>query len=291
VGRGPTLIEGLVGIALDAIASTAEMVFLDRARPNDKRLRACIRDLGKLPPVPSMTEKVGWGERFMFLDVVTMIDRHGVKCLEGLSVVGLPARADPRAERILEDIDWGPALRNANGWYDRLVAALREKSRADREKKLDQIELELKALKKKLVDGGSLAVLLAKGKKTPAQRGKVIGDLLITLLMPALRKVQAAVDRTRQTEANLSVAFALARYQHQHKRYPKSLNALMPKYLSQIPQDIFAGKPLHYFAKDKGYLLYSVGLNGKDEGGRGYDDMPAGDDLSVRMPLPQLQGK
>ena len=33
-----------------------------------------------------------------------------------------------------------------------------------------------------------------------------------------------------------------------------------------------------------GYLLYSVGANEKDDGGRQHDDDPVGDDLRVRMP-------
>ncbi len=77
VGRGPTFIEGLVGLALNAIAVQAEQVYLDRGRPGAKKLQACLEDLRKLPPLPSMAEKVGWGERFMFLDVVTQTDRHG----------------------------------------------------------------------------------------------------------------------------------------------------------------------------------------------------------------------
>jgi hypothetical protein len=34
-----------------------------------------------------------------------------------------------------------------------------------------------------------------------------------------------------------------------------------------------------------------VGVNGKDEGGRWYDDVPPGDDPGVRMPLPELKRK
>jgi hypothetical protein len=44
-------------------------------------------------------------------------------------------------------------------------------------------------------------------------------------------------------------------------------------------------------SRNKGYLLYSVGVNGKDDGGRQFDDDPPGDDLSVRMPLPELKRK
>jgi len=286
VGRGPTLIEGLVGLALNAIAVQAEQVYLDRGRPGAKKLQTCLEDLRKLPPLPSMAEKVGWGERFMFLDVVTQTDRHGIKYLEGLMAAADGSKPPQElADRILKDIDWDSALRNANRWYDRLAAALREKNRADREKKLDRIERELKALKQHLEDGG-LAPLFERGKKTGKARGKVLGDLLISLLMPAVRKVQSAVDRVRQTEDNLFAAIALARYERANKRYPKDLRALVPKYLGQIPQDAFSGKALIYHPTNNGYLLYSVGVNGKDEGGRGYNDKPQGDDLSVRMPVP-----
>ena len=53
--------------------------------------------------------------------------------------------------------------------------------------------------------------------------------------------------------------------------------------------DLFAGRPLVYRPSGAGYLLYSVGVNGKDEGGRWTDDDPPGDDLRVRMPLPDLK--
>ena len=55
------------------------------------------------------------------------------------------------------------------------------------------------------------------------------------------------------------------------------------------PGDVFSGKALVYRPADKGYLVYSVGANGKDEGGRWTDDDPPGDDLRVRMPLPELK--
>ena len=58
------------------------------------------------------------------------------------------------------------------------------------------------------------------------------------------------------------------------------------KNLAQVPPDRFTGKPLIYRPRADGYLLYSVGVNGRDEQGRSYDDDPPGDDLVVRMPQP-----
>ena len=47
-----------------------------------------------------------------------------------------------------------------------------------------------------------------------------------------------------------------------------------------------AGQPLIYRLEGDGYLLYSVGVNGIDDGGQGYDDDPKGDDLVIRWPVP-----
>jgi hypothetical protein len=80
-------------------------------------------------------------------------------------------------------------------------------------------------------------------------------------------------------------------HQRESGRYPKTLDALTPKYLEKVPQDLFTGKPLVYRpdAKGSGYLLYSFGPNGQDDQGRWYDDNPPGDDPNVRMPLPKLK--
>src|SRR5262249_58284858 len=83
----------------------------------------------------------------------------------------------------------------------------------------------------------------------------------------------------------------LAGYGAEQGRYPKELEALAPAHLARVPQDLFSGKPLIYRPGETGYLLYSVGPNGKDEGGRGPEDEPSGDDLAVRMPPPEPRRK
>jgi hypothetical protein len=87
------------------------------------------------------------------------------------------------------------------------------------------------------------------------------------------------------------VAFALAAYRADHGKYPASLDELAPKYLPKVPRDLFSGGPLVYLPEGDGYLLYSFGVNGSDEDGRGRDDDPRGDDLAVRMPVPAPKEK
>jgi hypothetical protein len=85
----------------------------------------------------------------------------------------------------------------------------------------------------------------------------------------------------------IRLAFALAAYRADHGAYPAKLADLAPKYVAEVPKDIFNASELHYRQEGGGYLLYSVGVNGKDDGGKGYDDRKKGedwDDLAVRVP-------
>ncbi len=287
VGRGGTLIEALVGIAIDAIASRADLVFLDSAGLDSRRIMACLDDLRKLPPLPRMADKVDLCERFMFLDIVMMVDRGGTKYLEGLGFGTSPRIPDALSKLLLSAIDWDPALRNGNRCYDRMVKAMRIADRATRAERLEEIDEELKALKKSTAEmvQNPLKILLA--KDTGKALGETVGNLMISLLVPAVRKVQYAADRAGQVQDNLHLAFALAAYRRDHGRYPEKLAALAPKYLPKVPADIFAGRALTYRPQPNGYLLYSVGVNGIDEEGRSFDDEPRGDDLTVRMPPPE----
>ena len=80
------------------------------------------------------------------------------------------------------------------------------------------------------------------------------------------------------------VAFALAAYRAENGSYPATLADLAPKYLTEIPLDIFSDGDFQYEATDDGYRLWSVGPNGVDDGGDGPDveDYEGdGDDLLI----------
>jgi hypothetical protein len=292
VARGRTLLESLVGVAIDQLANSAELAFLDRARLNAERAQACLRDLQRMPPLPPIADKMDLGERFMFLDIVQLVQRRGLDALEGLGDAAAPGKEpNPLARQVLDGVDWDPTLRTANRWFDRVVAALRIKDRGAREKELGRIHEELKALKEKAGDPAEVVQALREGKDSGKAMGQKLGDILISLLMPAYNKLQPAADRAEQGQRNQYLAFALAAYRADHGRYPERLDVLAPKYLSEIPGDLFSGKALIYRPSKDGYLLYSVGVNGRDEGGQWYNDQPPGDDPRVRMPLPPLKRK
>lgn len=280
VGRGGTLIEKLIGVAINQIAAAAVPAYIERVGNDAKRLEACARDLRDLPPLPDIAEQVEAGERFLLLDVVMNVDRYGLGFLSG----DKPGAADIFGALVLNGINWDPALRTINQWYDRMAAGLRKKTRAERVREYDKLTEDLRALKERAADREATSKAVLGAKDRAAALGQEVGNILVSLMMPAAGKVQDGVDRARQTQDNLHVAFALARYRADHRGYPKELKELSPKYLPRVPDDLFSGKPLVYQASDEGYVLYSVGVNGQDDDGRSYGDDPKGDDLTVRVP-------
>jgi type II secretory pathway pseudopilin PulG len=92
----------------------------------------------------------------------------------------------------------------------------------------------------------------------------LLSPMVIPSLQAAMRK---AVHAETLRELTLA-AIALKRYQLRHGRLPDNLAALAPEFLRETPRDWFNGQPLHYRPNADGtFLLYSVGEDGKDDGG------------------------
>jgi hypothetical protein len=92
--------------------------------------------------------------------------------------------------------------------------------------------------------------------------------ILSALLLPALGN---AIIREADGLAhirNAHTAVAIERFRLMHRQLPDSLNNLVPQFLSAVPTDPFDGQPLHYHQLGKGYVIYSVGRDGHDNGGR-----------------------
>ncbi len=84
----------------------------------------------------------------------------------------------------------------------------------------------------------------------------------------ALGRETGAFMSAEATKRVVVAAIALKRYQLKSSYYPTSLSQLVPGFLSAVPLDPVDGNPLRYRLNANGaYLLYSVGSNGKDDGG------------------------
>ncbi len=99
------------------------------------------------------------------------------------------------------------------------------------------------------------------------------------------KAITAAVRN--QTEINEAViACALEQYRLRHGSFPDSLEKLSPDFLRKIPHEIVNGEKLKYqVTDDDQYVLYSVGWNDKDDGGKPDDYRNNDGDWVWRFPV------
>jgi hypothetical protein len=92
--------------------------------------------------------------------------------------------------------------------------------------------------------------------------------ILATRAIPNFLKATRTTARNQTMVNEACIACGLERYRLAHGQYPDSLEALVPQFAAKLPHDIIGGKPLKYHrATDGRFVLYSVGWNGKDDGG------------------------
>jgi len=73
----------------------------------------------------------------------------------------------------------------------------------------------------------------------------------------------------QETQRSLMItAIAVQRHQLRYGDLPPDLEVLVPEFLETVPVDYMNGQPLHYRVEPDGsFRLYSVGQDGKDDGG------------------------
>ena len=246
-------------------------------------IREHFKELQALPPLSPVVNKVDLTERMVLLQNLQSLGPDEIFN----SVKDVKLTEEDR--KALASLDWKRVIDLANRWYDRTVAAMRLEDRADRVREFDRLDRDFAAAVSDTHGPRIMVELLRRKDAQPKVIADALGILLINLLKLDHRKCADRYNCVIQNARNLDVAFALAAYRRDRERYPARTADLAPKYLAAVPNDLFSGKDLIYKPNEKGYTLYSVGPNGKDDGGRGKDDTPAGDDLGVTMPLTPRQ--
>ena len=98
-------------------------------------------------------------------------------------------------------------------------------------------------------------------------------DPINSVLMPVFLQARLKGVDSETQNGLLLVLLALHAFQLEHGHYPATLAELAPTYLKKIPNDPFAvQETFKYILKGNTYTLYSVGPDGKDNGGKAIDD-------------------
>jgi hypothetical protein len=87
---------------------------------------------------------------------------------------------------------------------------------------------------------------------------------------------------TNRSMFNLSMS--LCEYRADQKMFPETLGKLAPEYIGRIPVDDFGRREFVYRKTDTGFLLYSLGKNGRDDGGEGWSEQnEEADDVVIQV--------
>lgn len=103
--------------------------------------------------------------------------------------------------------------------------------------------------------------------------------VLVNMLLPAVVPISKRSAHAQTTVDHAMLACALERCRLVDGKFPETLDALAPRFIAKLPHDIITGEPLKYRRDGDGYVLYSVGWNEKDDGGKpGAKSAPASED-------------
>jgi hypothetical protein len=99
---------------------------------------------------------------------------------------------------------------------------------------------------------------------------RAIVDLLNELVKQpdTVRQMQLQNEqRHRAMLRLLAIELGLIAYRENHNQWPDELESLVPHFLDDIPVDPFSNSRFVFRQYDDSYVLYSIGPNGRDDGG------------------------
>ena len=93
--------------------------------------------------------------------------------------------------------------------------------------------------------------------------------IMTTMIAPAFKSVLTRAIDTQALVNQATIACALERYRLDKGNYPDSLDAVKLADGKPLPLDVMNDKPMHYRkTTNSKYALWSVGFDGKDDGGK-----------------------
>jgi len=261
VGQCPEIIPQLTAMAIENYAAEEGREMAGRGPGPPALARRILGELMALERVGGVETALGGWTRYQNLDTIAAISCGRMDLSEVFSTLGES-----------RDLDYNTMLRVTNRWYDLAAEAQRKPTYAARLKASQTVDAELCDIARdagRSSCGNRLAWLRLGGWPFRSARSEIVARLLLALAGPSsVQNASGAVDHVAMAREIEILAVALACFHHDNDRWPDELAELCPKYVEAIPPDRFTGKPLIYRPRADGYLLYSVGRNMNDDGGR-----------------------
>lgn len=268
----PILISGLVGLAIDSIAIDTLIDVLPFIDADNLALLKRDEIHNFLSTPPSLAKNI-YGEEAFGLYVFSIFGTGGFDQWQ----------LGQLASFIMDDLDVPDSIVQQDTFFNPALAAYRIFLFPQ---DLTAYQQTMRTYQRVAESSNSYAA-----KQTTLKRieddfssGRPKG-FVTALLTPAIGKAIENVEKARMRHTTALVAIAATEFRITHDSLPEKADVLVPKFLPFLPKDVFLDKSrLRYSVKNDSVAIYSVGPNGKDDGGPGPDmgkDQPKNDDVGI----------
>jgi hypothetical protein len=271
----------------------ASIQMIAHVEPSREEIRGFRNQWKSFPAFETLTAAYDVGARLDHLDAACYIAREGWYALQDVVAAFADSSGDepakphmkwPRrfANMITPLVRWDESLKTGNKWYDRLVRITRMDDLNQQSSALEELDNDLTKV------AGEL-------KQFPTQTGfyfyprtiptNVTTRALVGILMPPVNENIFSARHLDTYRSMFGISMSLCEYRADHDKYPDTLLELGREYLESVPVDRFSRRAFVYRKIDLGYLLYSLGENGRDDGGKGGKEAKEADDQAIRVPV------
>jgi len=282
IGQDPTLFARGLAYSVESRANEAEAALAASGRLTAAQGRAHLADLRALSPLASVRQAIDVGERWALLHCVMVCIRKGnaQELYPGFMPGEMPAEMRSLQGR---QPDWDRVLRTINHWYTRSGDVAGIVNAAKRQAATEALRMDFHAYRRPTKYDISRSVWRGRAIREGGYTRRLTARLLVRPSMARMPSYANSREWSLQRGTLTQVALALAVHKAERGAYPASLAVLAPGILKAVPADRYSGKPLHYRREGGGYVLYSVGPDLDDDGGREAWKANEGSDIVVRV--------
>ncbi|MCH2184081.1 MAG: hypothetical protein MK108_18940 [Mariniblastus sp.] len=288
VSQKGMLIEHLVGTAITHMGIVSEMRAIESGQLTAAQVDDYLAQLESLPEFNNLAECVDRVERLCALDILQSIGYGGGAQLQQLA----SWTGGNGPETVLPtSFDLNEAMTIMNQVFDEQVEITQAPSYAEQTRQADALNEKLNDLQASSSPVTAGVQAIAGGNRT---RGKLMGNVMVTLMVPAVSQVCEAQTRRLAMHRMAHLAFCLEQFRLKNGEYPTTLDDLQLGESASLV-DPYSDQRILYELREHGFQLHVVGINMQDDQGVGLEESDGvdkfGDDWKIEIDRSKLTGQ
>lgn len=278
-GQG-NLVQWMTGMAIEEMASLADLDMVESGKLTKEECEQYLLLLKQLPAPRQAMDLLNVELRYQALDAIQYAALHHEETIRRLSKL---ADIDKLALSRIQELDWSEVMRRVNRLFDEQHDLYNSPERNQELMAYEDSERQLDPEK-------YATILIERAKEGTEELTEFMAQMYFNQISSSsLRRIESR-PKTRRRVVQAGLAAEL--YRFEHGAYPETLEPLKPQVTEPLV-DAFTGKPFQLKTVENSVLIYSLGLNGTDEGGVDMARLdgwsgpgPTPDDIAVRLEVP-----